>query len=112
MDEIELVVELPASAGGTVPDIFFDAPSHEVVGEDEFPPSGQRDGGVGFHGYEAIFSVPSVGEASVGCQISVEVVDECFWSGGKEFSSVASGGAVGVGGSDGVRNVNGASACC
>ena len=111
MDEVELVVELPAAAAGAVPDVFLDAAAQEVVGEDEFSPSGQRDGGVGFHGGEAIFSVPSVGEASVGCQISVEVVNGCFGCGGKEFSSVAAGGAVGVGGGDAEGNVNGASAC-
>ena len=109
MDEVELVMKLPASAAGAVPDLFLDATAHGVVGEDEFPPSWKWDVGVGFHGGEAIFSVPSVDNASVGCQISVEVMDECFWSDGKEFSSFAAGGAVGVGGGDAEGNVNGTS---
>ena len=49
MDEVELVVELPASVAGAVPDVFLDATAHEVVGEDEFAPSWQRDCCLGLH---------------------------------------------------------------
>ena len=109
MDDVEFVMMLPASAAGAVPDVSLDAVAYEVVGEDEFPPSWKWDGGVGFHGGEAIFSVPSVGEAAIGHQIAVEVMGNYFWGGWKEFSSVAAGGAVGVGGGDAEGNVNGTS---
>ena len=49
VDEVELVMELPASAAGAVPDVFLNAASHEVVGEDEFAPSWQRDCCLGLH---------------------------------------------------------------
>ena len=111
MDDVEFVMKLQASAAGAVPDVFLDAAAHEVVGEDEFPPSWKWDGGVGFHGDEAVLGVPSVGEAVIGYQIAVEVMGNYFWGGWKEFSSVAAGGAVGVGGGDAEGNVNGASAC-
>ena len=106
MDEVELVVKLPASAAGAVPDGSADTAAYEVIGKGEFSPSWKWDRGVGFHGDEAVFSVPSVGEASVEYQIAVEVVAEGFRGGGEEFSSFAGGGAVGIGGGDGVGDVD------
>ena len=106
MDEVELVVELPASTASAVPDGFADSAVQRIVGKSELPPSWKRDCCVGFHGDKSAFGVPSVGEAAIGYQIAVEIVAEGFRGGGEEFSSFASGGAVGIGGGDGVGNVD------
>lgn len=67
------MVLYPTAIWGAVPDGFLDASAFAIICEGEFTPCGEWEGGVNFHGDEAIFNIPCVAETPVSGQVFVVV---------------------------------------
>ena len=111
MNEADVLPELPSACAGAVPSGFADAAAHGVIREAELALGDGGNSGESFHGYEAVFRIPSVGEAPVVCQIPIVVIIVALRGGGEELPAGAGGGAGAISGGDAVGDVDCSATC-